>query len=782
MKSRLYSFIKAFIGLPLTLLAFFFIARILIAQQSTLLAQLHTIHIFLLLYGIISFVIYYYLRSYTWHRLLKLFKYSLSFSESTYLWEMSEFKRYIPGNVWAFLGRTVMFKEKGIPKKDTARGMIIETELFVIGSIIVSLLSLPFFFSKHQSFLIWSIVFLVIASTIVYCLNGKIHATFSGRVKKVITYLFPSFSISEHGFLIWVSIITYFFYGLGNYFVINSVIYLNPHLFLQLIGLFNLAFVIGFLSVVAPSGFGVREGIVLFSLEKIMTSSLAAFGALFSRIVLIFSEIIFIATCLLWYKMHKKLNLIEEVIRKYPQVSILSFLVGVYILYFTIVSFLRYDNFYAGRFDLGNMVQTVWNTFHGKIFLFTNPNGTEPISRLAYHADFILVLLAPFFAIWESPNMLLLIQTLVIAAGAFFVYLIARDVVNNRNVALTFAFAFLLNPSLQRTNIYDFHAVTLATTFFLATYYFLLKKRYILFVLFAILAALCKEQLWLIVALFGLLVIFMHKKPVFGSLLFVAGVAMFYLLVWYAIPKTLGAQHFALAYFSEFGDSPTQVVKEIIFSPQQVFKTVTEHTRLEYLNQLFLPIGYLGVLFPFFLVFAGPDLLIDLLSNNAQLHQIYYQYTATITPFIFLCAIYAVFWIRAIKLPRLHLTPSRWDFLFIIYLLAASLWGAYLYGPLPGAYDPNLDMFTKQVPDRLFIDNYLQSIPKKNSVSASNALGSHLSLRDNIYTIPYGIGKADDVVLLFTDPQSKEEYPKLLKDPQYKEVVHKNNFVAFKKK
>jgi uncharacterized membrane protein len=335
---------------------------------------------------------------------------------------------------------------------------------------------------------------------------------------------------------------------------------------------------------------------------------------------------------------------------------------------------------------------------------------------------------------------------------------------------------------VERANIYDFHAVVLVTTFFLAAYYFLLKKRYLLFLFFAVLAALCKEQIWLVVALFGLLVFFMHKKRILGIMLFLFGVGMFYLLVWYAIPQALGAQHFALAYFSDFGDSPTKVVKDIILSPNQVLVTIVEKSRLMYLNQIFMPVGYLMVFFPFFLIFAGPDLLIDLLSNNAQLHQIYYQYTATITPFIFLCVIYGVKWLRTLSFPSLPLILNRWNTFFIIYILAFSLLGAYAYGPLPGALDPNLDMFTKQVSNRAFIDSYLRSIPKKDSVSASNALGSQLSLRENIYTIPYGIGKADDVVLFFSDPQSKEEYKKLLKDSQYKEVVRQNNFVAFKKK
>ena len=65
------------------------------------------------------------------------------------------------------------------------------------------------------------------------------------------------------------------------------------------------------------------------------------------------------------------------------------------------------------------MEQTIWNTLHGHIFEFTNPNGTTIVSRLAFHADFILVLLAPIYALWQDPRLLLLIQTAILGLGAF---------------------------------------------------------------------------------------------------------------------------------------------------------------------------------------------------------------------------------------------------------------------------------------------------------------------------------------------------------------------------
>jgi uncharacterized membrane protein/uncharacterized membrane protein YbhN (UPF0104 family) len=785
MRTRLYSVVKFLIGLPLTILSFFFIIKIILTQAPTLFTNFHSLHIFLLLYGIICFVIFYYVRSYIWYRILRNQQYTISFKESNYMWSLSELKRYIPGNVWSFLGRTVLFQQKGVQKKDIAKSLIFEAELFIIGSVIISLLSLSFFFSRNQSFLAWLIIYVILGLTIFYCFAAKLHSKLSPKFHRVVSYLFPPFQPTENILLVWISMIALFFFGLGNYFSISSVVYLTPKLFLQLIGIFDLAFVVGYLSVITPAGFGVREGIVIYALTKVIPTGVAAFAALFSRIILICSELLFILLTILWHKI-KNHNIIrfEKLITKYPQVSILTFLTVSYTLYFTIVSFLRYDNFYTGRFDLGNMAQTVWNSLHGRIFLFTNPNGTEEISRLAFHADFILVLLAPFYALWQNPKMLLLIQTIIVAAGAYFIYVIAREVIKNRNLALTFAFVYLLNPSVQRANIYDFHAVTLVTTFFLATFYFFLKKRYKLFILFAFLAALCKEEVWLTVALFGLLVFFVHKKRFFGSLLFLFSVAMFYILFWIAIPQTLGAQHFALVYLSDFGDNPTKVVKGIILSPDKIFQTVMEHSRLDYLKQLFLPVGYLSFFFPFFLIFAGPDLLINLLSNNPQLHQLYYQYTATITPFIYLSAIYGVWVIQKIKLPSFTLTKASWNLFFIIYLLYISLSTAYLYGPLPGSRDPNLDMFIKQQQDHVFIDNFLKRIPKKLSVAASNDIGSHLSSRENIYTIPYGIDRADIIVLLLngTDPHAKGVYAKVKKDPHYHKVADTNGFVAFERK
>jgi uncharacterized membrane protein len=424
------------------------------------------------------------------------------------------------------------------------------------------------------------------------------------------------------------------------------------------------------------------------------------------------------------------------------------------------------------------MAQTVWNTSRGRIFVFTNPNGTDTISRLAFHADFILVLLTPFYYIWANPRILLLIQTMIVGAGAFFVFLIAKDFLKNKNLALTFSAIYLLNPSIERANLYDFHPVTLVTFFLLGAYYFYHKKKYFYFSLFAILAALTKEEIWLITSLFGLVILVFQKKRVFGTAVFLISVAVFYYLIWHAIPQALGSQHFALSYYSEFGDSPLKIIKTIILSPQKTLATIFEQSRLHYLMKLFLPLGFLSIFAPTFLIFTLPDLLINLLSSNTQLHQIYYQYTSPITPFIFITAILGI---KILK-NKTRLTNS----FFIIYLLTVAIAGAYFFGPLPGAIESNLDMFTRPVNDRSLIEKYLSLLPKKLSVAATNNVGSHLSQRQKIYTLPLGVGKADVIVFLLTDPISLKTEKKMVEDIKKNKIYYlaleKDKFIVFKKK
>lgn len=476
--------------------------------------------------------------------------------------------------------------------------------------------------------------------------------------------------------------------------------------------------------------------------------------------------------------------------------KILALIILLYIIYFTWASFLRFDNFYTGRFDLGNMVQAVWNTTQGRVLAVTNPQSTENMSRLAFHGDFFLIFLTPFYLIWPSPKILLFIQTAVLSFGAIFVYKLASHILHNKLISLTFAGAFLLNPSVQRSNLYDFHAVVLATTFLLAGFYFMKQKRYGWFLLFAFLAGSTKEQVWAVLALYGVFIVFralysrraagvnlanrLRKEIIFGTVFTCVSFILFYLFFSVIIPGFGGKQHFATVYFADYGNSPTTIVQGLISSPSEVFSTLTEASRRVYMRQLFLPLGYLSIFSPLYLIFAFPDLIINLLSSNANFRQIYYQYTATITPFLFIAAIYGVRLLRYF-IPRLSFS------FFTVLLMLTCLYSAYLYGPLPFAKEANISMFTPRIQADV-IAKYLKTIPEDATVSASNQLGSHLSERKTIYTLPLGINQAEYVLFLLSDTtsmpsmQSHRDLSDMMRNnPDHILLFQEGDFLVFKK-
>lgn len=808
MKNKTLEILKFFIGWPLTIIALIFIAKFIVPNTHAVITAVKNVHFFFLFLGILSLIIYFYIRCYFWQQMLFLKGTIISLKEMTWLWGSSEFHRYIPGNIWTLLGRTTNFAQKNISKTVTFSLFLQEIEFIVVSSLLLSLFAMSFIMYgifPHFHYTEILIVLIDIAALIgIFCFlanktiglsrfitSRQKHSGWEeSKFEKILLHVLPKYPLQTNVKLFTIQTIAMFFFGLGTYFSISSFNLLYPLYIPTFIGFFIFSLLVGYLSFITPMGLGVREGVITTGLSKFMPVSLAGFSALFARFVFIFSELLFLLSAYYWYTSKNRYVLrLESLLKKHWQEILLALFITVYVLYMASASFARYDNFYAGRFDLGNMDQTVWNTLHGRIFQTTDANGTNIVSRLAFHADFILILLAPFYLLWQDPKMLLAIQTIVLALGSLFVYLIAKDVLKNRNIALLFSCAYLLNPAVNFTNLYDFHPVTLATTFLLGAFYYVKKQKYIWFILFLILAGLTKEEVWVITGLFGLYLVLLSKgNAVRNMLLKICGICIFllsigitYYLVIHAIPAAKGGEHFALSYYSDFGSSPSQILKTIFLNPGKTILTIIQPGSLLYLLQLFGHVGFLSFLSPLFLIFAGPDLAVDLLSNNSQFHQIYYQYSASITPFIFISAIYG-FSVFVKRFPKLHRQ-------LIYYLLITTVLSAYFWGPLPGSAHPSLTMFDSPLQDSKIIENFLNDIPKKYSIAATNNLGAHLSHRQKIFTVPIGINQADIVVFLLNDltaqpslETQKKMAENMKRDKRYIEIYKKGDFIVFEKR
>lgn len=732
---------KFIFGVPLTILSFYFIFLIFYNSQNEIIASFAGVRLLPLIGGLLLFIVFFILRSYIWRQILERQGHAFPVKEAMYLLSKSELRRYVPGNILAFASRVTMFGNEKIPAKIIIKSLGIEALLFVLSSFVISIPGIILLFQLTTSNVIFSFISieLVIAGIAVIIFSFAlityfIFKKFKLTNKKILDF----FILYKNSYLI--SLISWVIFGIGNVLVAASITYVDPYKFIPITSFFVFSWLVGYLSFITPMGLGVREAFVIYILSGSTPLSVAATTALFLRISLIAAELL---TVFILYVMYKAKKIIFPL-----HLSILIASVVSYISYYSYVTVAKHDNFYTGRFDLGNMDQTVWNTFHGRLFTLTNPDGVNIMSRLGIHADFLLIFLAPFYAIWEDPRMLLLLQSVVLGLGAIFVYFLSNKVTSNKNISLALSASYLLNPFVARQNLYDFHAITFSTTFLLGTFFFLYIKKYRFFILFLILSLLTKENIFLVSAMFGFY-LYIRNKKLFGIALFGISVVSFYLLISQVIPSFRGENHFAISYFHDFGNSPKEIIANLLLRPDKIVPLFISERAFSYLYSLLLPVGFLSLLSPLYLVFALPDLFINIASKNANFTSINFHYGAPIIPFMYISAIFGI---KKIIDKQYSSLNAKKIFLYILFSASISAW---IYGPLPGSNKPSIEMLTNTIEEGPEIRKFLLRIPQNLSVSASNNLGAHLSHREKIYTIPHKMYDADVVVFLLNSQNAQ---------------------------
>lgn len=383
---------------------------------------------------------------------------------------------------------------------------------------------------------------------------------------------------------------------------------------------------------------------------------------------------------------------------------------------FSLLASLEHRAFETGRFDLGNMVQAVWSTAHGRPLDVTELDGDQ-VNRLGAHVDPLLAAFAPLWWVWPSPTMLLVAQAVAVALGALPVFWLARKHLGSERLAALFALAYLLYPAVQWLALDEFHAVALACPLLLYAVWYLDEDRLAAALPFLGLAAVTKEEVPLAVAGLGIWFALARGRRLAGAAIAVAGVALsaFYLAVVMPYFRDGDAPAFYDRY-DAVGGSPAGIVEEAFTDPLALLQAVTEGRDLTYLLQLALPLAGLFLAAPLLLVAALPELAANLLSETATQTSIEFHYTAPIAPFLVAGAVFA-----SARLPRLApLVP------------AAALAGAVVLGPLWAG---------ELVPERMTAHDRVAAravdlVPSDAAVSSTNGLGAHLSARRRVFSFP----------------------------------------------
>lgn len=463
-----------------------------------------------------------------------------------------------------------------------------------------------------------------------------------------------------------------------------------------------------------------------------------------------------------------------------------------YIVMLCLESLFRYWTFTATAYDLGNYDQAIWNTLHGHFFEFTNRGWDYygPPTRLAIHVEPIILPISLLYLIHSSPETLLVLQSIALGLGAIPVFLLARHWMPRWPlVGVVLVVTYLVSPSLLGENLFDFHPVTLATPLLLTAVLAMVKRRYGWFALTGFLAAMCKEDVALAVAMLGIYIAFWQHRRKFG--LSVAALSITWSVICFLviIPHFLNSPQVGNNFWERYaglGNTPGEAVVHLITQPWLIFTIILTHDKLKYAWNMLLTGGLLGLLFaPAALLPALPELTINMLSDKAAQYSGLYQYNAMVIAFLLVAAVkgaanFARHWeqdkdgwanlsrfgrIRSLMHKRFpwrwiplwgwwitltftsgwawlvrRISPRVGMALVCCYLLLIAGWNFYVPIQQLTSFAAPFSTGTHEVR----INHLLSLIPLDAPVSASDTLNPHLSERRNLYLFP-DIGRGDTI-------------------------------------
>jgi len=450
-------------------------------------------------------------------------------------------------------------------------------------------------------------------------------------------------------------------------------------------------------------------------------------------------------------------------------------LVGVYFLSLSFLTISRHRNYYSFRYDLGNMEQVIYNTSEGRVFEFTDPEGEDTVSRLKYHADFILVFLAPIYRLFPYTETLLIVQALVIALGAIPLFWLAKDVLKDEKLGLLVGGFYLLSPIVWRANLFDFHGVTFLPTIILFAFWYLYKKKYIWFFVFSIFSMFCKEQIPIAVILMTVWGMIRDRGFRKKGLIFSFLAGLYFLFTFFVlIPafRTTGG-HFVFKHFYSKSGGEAGYNREFL----------TDGRTYKLMLALLLPFGFLPVLAPVFLGFSLPDLAAKILSGRIYHRSIDFHYMASIIPFFFISFVFGLKklfgLIEAKKIKRV------WGIILVVvcFLISFCLWSPATSEHL------GLSIFSllSKRDEVDYIERLKREIGEEAGVCATNNLGAQFARRENLYHFPNFCEKADYILILIgygdmvSEKTASEKVASLAADINYRKIGEYKNFVGFEK-
>ncbi len=429
------------------------------------------------------------------------------------------------------------------------------------------------------------------------------------------------------------------------------------------------------------------------------------------------------------------------------------------LLYFC-YSYTRHRNFGSGSWDLGIYHQTMW-----LLSQFEAPVNSilGNVHAFADHSDKILILLTPFFWLWNDAGMLLLLQAFAIASALPALWLLSQDGGVPVAASVLLLVTAVLSYDFQSAMMFDFHTSVMAIGPLAWTWWAYRHHRFGLTLVMATLAAICREDIALTVACLGAAFAVLGPNRKEGLAVLATGAGVFLLehfVLFRIVGSGGGVPH--MEHFDHLGHSMAERLTNLLSDPAGAIAYVFGHEMrvrgllLPYAEKLFL-----GLASPSAVIASSASAASRFLASRPT-HWFGFHYGATMALISTLGAVEVLPKLAA----KLHqwspaLAPRQWNSVLALACLLATV--AYgLQGPWARAelFRGTHRHYYALRTEKAGIQALLSAIPTDAPVAAQNHLVPHLSGRAKVFNLSNVATEVDYVIFNHTQsawPWSKKQ-------------------------
>ena len=428
----------------------------------------------------------------------------------------------------------------------------------------------------------------------------------------------------------------------------------------------------------------------------------------------------------------------------------LHLMVVLYIISFSFNTLIRHYTFTSSAWDLGIFNQALYTTVkQGKLFYYTaelyaNPGGTI----FGVHFSPILFLIIPFYITLPRPETLLVIQTVVLAAGAYPTFLLAKKALRNKSISLLFSLLYLVYTHLHSVNLFDFHPDAFFVPFALFSWYYFVKQKWSRYFLFLLLSFFTKETASIPFLVLALVDAWSIRERIVASIkerkfhdrrILIPIVTITMSILWYLVAKAF-IHLFNPSPSSRFvqgspwyilGGNPLDLsilgsITTLNFAGALQFQF---DLKLFYLFTILAPLAFLPVMKYSCFLPVIPWLLLVFLSNYPPYYHLGHHYSANIVPFSIIAAIYGLkslgltFNLNEKRLFQLLKKVVLVGLLFSLVVIVMTL-------PLT-----KMEVLSISKHDK-YVYKAIEIIPPEASVLSQYDVFPHLSSRVNSFVVP----------------------------------------------